>query len=156
MLPGSEPGDEQFVSRETPRPLVWTAYYYRGVVVLARIAEKLDHQDDANRFYLLAQKIREAFNKKWLDKKTNQYATGSQTANLLPLAMGITPSENEQAVLKNVIRDINQKHGGHLHTGNSGTTCLIDTLTKRGYGESMYNIATKTTYPGWGYMIKER
>jgi alpha-L-rhamnosidase len=155
MLPGPAPGREQFVSRETPRPLVWTAYYYRGVAVLARIAEQLGKQADARRYSLLAENIREAFNKEWLDKESNQYATGSQTANLLPLAMGITPRANEEAVLKNVIRDINEKYGGHLHTGNSGTTCMIDTLTQRGHGETMYKVATQTTYPGWGYMVEK-
>lgn len=155
MLPGPEPGREQFVSRETPRPLVWTAYYYRGVAVLSRIAERLGKQADAKRYSLLAENIREAFNKEWLDKESNQYATGSQTANLLPLAMGIAPRVNEEAVLKNVIRDINEKYGGHLHTGNSGTTCMIDTLAQRGYGEIMYKVATQTTYPGWGYMVEK-
>jgi len=153
MLPGPEPGREQFVSKETPRPLVWTAYYYRGVAVLARIAERLGRQADAKRYSLLAENIREAFNKEWLDKESNQYATGSQTANLLPLAMGIVPRVNEKAVLNNVIWDINQKYGGHLHTGNSGTTCMIDTLAQQGYGEIMYKVATQTTYPGWGYMV---
>jgi len=155
MLPGLEPGREQFVSRETPRSLVWTAYYYRGVTVLARIAERLGKQADAKRYALLAENIKEAFNKEWLDKESNQYATGSQTANLLPLAMGIVPRVNEEAVLKNVIRDINEKYGGHLHTGNSGTTCMIDTLAQRGYGEIMYKVATQTTYPGWGYMVEK-
>jgi len=155
MLPGPEPGQEQFVSKETPRELVWTAYYYRGAAVLSRIAKQLGQQADASRYSLLAEKIREAFNKKWLDKQGNQYATGSQTANLLPLAMGMVPRASEQAVLKNVIRDINEKYGGHLHTGNSGTTCMIDTLTQRGCGETMYRVATQTTYPGWGYMVEK-
>jgi len=153
MLPGPEPGGEQFVSKETPRPLVWTAYYYRGAAVLSKIAERLGEDADAKRYCLLAENIREAFNKEWLDRESNQYATGSQTANLLPLAMGIVPRAKEEAVLKNVIRDINEKHGGHLHTGNSGTTCMVDTLTQRGHGETMYKVATQTTYPGWGYMV---
>jgi alpha-L-rhamnosidase len=155
MLPGPEPGREQFVSKETPRPLVWTAYYYRGVVVLSRMAERLGEPADARRYSLLAENIREAFNKEWLDRESNQYATGSQTANLLPLAMGIAPRVNEEAVLKNVIRDINEKYGGHLHTGNSGTTCMIDSLAQRGYAETMFKVATQTTYPGWGYMVEK-
>jgi len=77
MLPGPEPGREQFRSRETPPPLVWTAYYYRGAAVLARIAETLGQQADAKRYRLLAENIREAFNREWLDTETNQYATGS-------------------------------------------------------------------------------
>jgi alpha-L-rhamnosidase len=138
MLPGPEPGREQFVSKETPRPLVWTAYYYRGVVVLSRMAERLGEPADARRYSLLAENIREAFNKEWLDRESNQYATGSQTANLLPLAMGIAPRVNEEAVLKNVIRDI-----------------MIDSLAQRGYAETMFKVATQTTYPGWGYMVEK-
>jgi len=46
------------------------------------------------------------------------------------------------------------EHDGHLHTGNTGTTCLIDTLTRYGRPEVMYQIATTPTYPGWGYMIE--
>ena len=30
MLPGAEPGKEQFISAETPRELVWTGYFYRA------------------------------------------------------------------------------------------------------------------------------
>jgi alpha-L-rhamnosidase len=57
--------------------------------------------------------------------------------------------------MKNVIRSITDDYGGHLHTGNSGTTCMIDTLTENGYGDVMYEVAAKTTYPGWGYMVKQ-
>jgi len=32
---------------------------------------------------------------------------------------------------------------------------MIDALTERGFGDVMYQVATTTTYPGWGYMVKE-
>ena len=153
MVPGPRPGEEQFRSKETPPALVWTAYYYRGAAVLARIAKRLGEEADARRYSVLAERIKEAFNRKWLDRRSDRYATGSQTANLVPLAMGIVPATSEKAVLENVIRNINEKYGGHLHTGNIGTICLIDTLTQRGYGDVMYKVATQTTYPGWGYMV---
>ena len=155
MLPGSEPGKEQFISKETPRSLVWTGYYYRGALVLSEIAGILGKTDDAERYAKLAKNIANAFNNKWLNSDTNSYATGSLTANFFPLALGIIPKANEDAVVKNIVRDIIEKYGGHLHTGNTGTTCMIDTLTEHGYGELMYKVATKTTYPGWGYMVKQ-
>jgi alpha-L-rhamnosidase len=155
MLPGPEPGKEQFISKETPRPLVWTGYYYRGASVLSQVAGLLGKADDAERYAKLAENIRDAFNKKWLNAGTSSYATGSQTANLFPLALGIIPRANEAGVLKNIIRDIVEKYAGHLHTGNTGTTCIIDTLTRHGCGDVMYEVANKTTYPGWGYMVKQ-
>ena len=30
-----------------------------------------------------------------------------------------------------------EKRGGHLHTGNTGTTCMVDTLAERGRGDVM-------------------
>jgi alpha-L-rhamnosidase len=154
MLPGSEPGEEQFVSKETPKKLVWTAYYYRGVATLARIAQKLGYEADAKHYFLLAENIKKAFNKKWLNPRANWYATASQTSNLLPLAMGLVPQENRDAVLQNLVNDINHKYDGHLHTGNSGTNCMIDSLSRLGYANVMYKIATKRTYPSWGYMVE--
>ncbi len=154
MLPGKSPGREEFISSETPRPLVWTGYYYRGARVVSRAAGLLGKADDAKRYGLLAEQIKDAFNKEWLNKKTHQYAGGSQTANLFPLALDIVPKANQAGVLKNVVREIVEKRGGHLHTGNTGTTCMIDTLTERGRGDVMYRVVTAETYPGWGYMVK--
>jgi len=155
MLPGKSPGKEEFISSETPRALVWTGYYYRGASIVSRAAELLGKGDDARRYSRLAEKIKQAFNTKWLNEDTNQYATGSQTANLFPLALGIVPKANEQGVVENLVRDIMDKRRGHLHTGNTGTTCMIRVLTDQGRGDVMYQVATTPTYPGWGYMVEQ-
>ncbi len=155
MLPGEAPGEEEFISSETPPPLIWTGYYYRDAYILSQVAKILGKPEDAERYSKLAEDIKAAFNREWLNKDTNQYATGSQTANLFPLVLGIVPKENEDGVLKNIIEDIMEKHNGHLHTGNTGTTCMIDALTEHGFGDVMYKVATTTTYPGWGYMVRK-
>jgi len=155
MLPGEAPGKEEFISSETPPPLVWTGYYYRSALIASQAAELLGKPDDAERYSRLAEKIKDAFNGKWLNAETSQYATGSQTANLFPLTLGLVPEANERGVMKNIIRSIVETHGGHLHTGNTGTTCLIDTLTERGCGDVMYQVASTPTYPGWGYMVEQ-
>jgi len=155
MLPGKSPGKEEFISSETPRPLVWTGYYYRGAWIVSQAAELLGKADDARRYARLAEKIKQAFNAKWWNKDTHQYATGSQTANLLPLALGIVPEAHAQRVVENVVRDITDKRGGHLHTGNTGTTCMVRVLADQGRPDVMYQAATTPTYPGWGYMVKQ-
>jgi len=155
MLPGLKPGEEQFISTETPKPLVWTGYYYRGAYVVSQIAKILGKTDDAHRYAKLAEDIKDAFNKKWLNKDTNLYAAGSQTANFLPLALGIIPEANEKGVVQSLVKDIIEKYKVHHHTGNTGTTCMVDTLTEYGYGDIMYKVATQTSYPGWGYMVAQ-
>jgi len=153
MLPGLKPGEEQFISTETPKSLVWTGYYYRGAYVVSQIAGILGKTDDARRYAELAEDIKDAFNGKWLNKDAGLYASGSQTAGFLPLALDIVPEANAKSVAQNLVKDIIHKYKVHHHAGNSGTTCMIDTLTKHGHGDTMYKIATQTGYPGWGYMV---
>ncbi len=155
MLPGDCPGTEEFISGETPPPLIWTGYFYRGAVVLSKAASLLGKTEDAERYARLAENIKSAFNDKWLNKKTGLYATGAQTANIFPLALEIVPEANLASVLKCVVQSITEKHGGHLHTGNTGTTCMIDKLTELGCGDLMYRVVNQTTYPGWGFMVAQ-
>jgi alpha-L-rhamnosidase len=154
MEPGESPGQEGYISTASPPPLIWTAYYYLDVSVMAQTAGVLGKQEDARHYAELAEKIKEAFNKKWLDPQQHRYATGTQTCNLVPLAVGLVPVAERAGVAKNVVDDIIEKHHGRFHTGDIGTVCMVDTLPDLGYNDILYKIATATTYPGWGYMVQ--
>ena len=155
MLPGRRVGEDSRMSAETPRPLLWTGTYYRTAAILSRAAALLGKDDDAERYAALADAIREAVNNEWLDKKASHYATGSQTSNLFPLALGIVPEEHEEGVVNSIVENILVKYEGHLHTGNIGTNSMMEALTRRGHGDVLYQVATTRTYPGWGYMIEQ-
>jgi alpha-L-rhamnosidase len=155
MLPGNAPGQEEFISTETPAPLVWTGYYYRGALVVSMAAQLLDKIEDARHYGQLAENIKKAFNDEWLNRETGFYATGSQTANIFPLALDIVPESNQAGVLKNLLRNITEERNGHLRTGNTGTTSMIDTLSRLGQGEVLYKTVTSPDYPGWGYMVAQ-
>ena len=64
------------------------------------------------------------------------------------------PEEREQAVLANLVRDIEENHAGHLSTGMLGTNALVNVLPRHGAADVMYRIATQTTFPSWGHMIE--
>ncbi len=155
MLPGAAPGEEEFVSSETPPPLLWTGYYYLGAAIVSKAAALLGKEEAAVQYSSLAEQIKDAFNSEWLDLDAHRYATGSQTANLFPLALGIVPQASEAGVVQDVVRNIVDKWGGHHHTGNTGVTCLIDTLTQHGQGDVLHDLVATPTYPGWGYMVAQ-
>ena len=155
MLPGDSPGMEEFISKETPPPLVWTGYYYIDSLIVSKIAGMLGKTDDAKRYARLAEDIKDAFNSEWLNEDTNQYADGAQTANLLALVSGMVPEASKDGVIENIIKSIKEEYKGHHHTGNTGTTCLLDALTKYGYGDVLYEAVTSPTYPSWGYMVEQ-
>ena len=155
MLPGDAPGKEEFISKETPSPLLWTGYYYRNVWIMAQVARILGKTDAAASYDRLAESIRTALNAKWLDASANRYATGSETAAIFPLSLGIVPEANRKGVLDGLVDDILVKRRGHLHTGNLGTACIMDALVGLGRSDVLYRVATTTDYPGWGYMVSQ-
>jgi alpha-L-rhamnosidase len=155
MLPGDVPGKEVFISQETPPALLWTGFYYNNVWILSQAAKILGMADDAAKYGRLAESIRSALNEKWLDEATGQYATGSQTSNIFPLALGIVPASVQQSVLDRLTDDIKNKRRGLLHAGSAGVTCIVDALPRLGASDLFYRVATNTDYPGWGYMVRQ-
>jgi len=101
----------------------------------------------------LVEEVREAFNKAFL--KEDHYATGSQTCDVLPLALDMVPQERVETVVKHLLRDIQVTHDNHLNTGIVGTRYLLEVLSKFSRADVAYIIATQTTYPSWGYMVRE-
>jgi len=141
--------------RHTPSALSSTAYYYFDTWILGQAAKILGKTEDAKRYKELAEQIKAAFNRKFFDKTTNQYATGSQTSNALALYLRMVPKERIDAVVKNLVDDITIKHKGHLSTGMIGANALAQALPEYGRADVMYTVATRTTFPGWGYMISK-
>jgi alpha-L-rhamnosidase len=79
----------------------------------------------------------------------------TQTSNLLPLAADIVPDESKTEVLESLLLNISRHHDDHLDTGIVGTKFLFDVLSKLEQGDVAFEIATKTSYPGYGYAIRE-
>lgn len=139
----------------TPGALTSTGYYYYSTLILFRIADILGKAEETKKYSKLAGCIKEAFNNRFLNKNTNQYASGSQCCNAFSLFLGLVPEENKKAVLKNLIEDIMVFHKGHFTTGILGTKYLMEVLTNHGRGDIAYTLVTQTTYPSWGYMISK-
>jgi alpha-L-rhamnosidase len=148
-----ENGYSHFFPRHTPAGLTSTAYYYYEVWILSQIAEVLHKSEDAGRYAALATNIKEAFNRRFFDSGSNQYATGSQTSNALALYLKLVPPDKVPAVMKNLVDDVVTKHNGHLSTGIIGSNALAQTLPQYGAADVMYRIATQTTYPSLGYQV---
>jgi len=153
MEPDREKGESSFRPKRTPPSLTSTAYYYFDTCILAQAARVLGKEDDYKRYSDLAKNIKDAFSREFFDESTNQYATGSQTSNALPLYLGMVPEGRENAVAKNLVEDIMINHDGHLSTGIIGTNALEQALPESGWANVFYVIATKTTFPSWGYEV---
>ena len=147
-------GKSSFAPKHTPAPLTSTAYYYYDAWIVAQVAGILGEAEDSRHYSALAENIKHAFNGKFLDQATNQYAGGSQTSNAIALYFGMVPEGREKAVAKNLAHDIMITHKGHLSTGIIGINALEQALPEFGLASVMYEIATQTTFPSWGYEIE--
>jgi alpha-L-rhamnosidase len=83
------------------------------------------------------------------------FARRSQTAQVLVLFSGIVPDEKKEKVLKELVEDITVPCGYHLNTGIIGTKYVLDVLSDFGHVDLAFKLLTQTSYPSWGYMIKE-
>ena len=121
--------------------------------LLSKIAEAIGEHEDARAYAKLADKIADAFNKRFLDKTKHFYGNNSQFSNALPLYLGIVPKAQRGGVIKNLVENV-EKRGRHLSTGTLGTKFILRVLTDIGRMDLAYAIATQKTYPSWGYMVE--
>ena len=146
-------GSSSFRPLHTPMPLTSTAYSQHCVWVLAQAARVLGEEEDARRYSALAGEIKEAFNREFLDRASNQYGGGSQTANAVALHLDLVPADRVEAVVANLVEDIRVRQNGHLTTGIIGTAALENALPRYGQAEVMAELVSQTTFPSWGEQI---
>ena len=154
LLSYSYYGDWVSVVR-TPGEFVSAAYYYYDVELLARMASVLGRTEDAQAYQQLAGQIRTAINQKFYDPATGNYANGSQTANAMALGLGLPSEETRGKVSGNLTNDVLYEHNTHLTTGFIGVKFIMPVLSDMGRSDLAYELAEQTTYPSWGYMIKQ-
>lgn len=138
---------------KTQGDFVSSFYYYYDVLLLTKMAEVLAYDAEIKTYGELAKRIKTAIHKKYYDENTKNYATGTQTANLLPLFLDIVPEEERGSVFENLRRNILYENNTHLTTGIIGTKYLLPVLSRFHSGDLAYELATQTSYPSWGYMI---
>ncbi|MEY4433404.1 MAG: hypothetical protein RLZZ44_1538, partial [Bacteroidota bacterium] len=114
------------------------------------------NQPETDKLYYenLAERIKSAFNTKFFNSTTYQYANNTVTANLLPLSFGMVSNDFEAKVFQNIVHEIEVTNKGHISTGVIGTQFLMRTLSAYGRPDLAYHLASNTTYPSWGYMAK--
>jgi alpha-L-rhamnosidase len=140
-------------ARKTDGAVLSTAFYYRILYILEKFAILLEKESDADAFSQQAEIIKSAFNDKYFNKDTKQYANNTVTSNLLPLCFGMVPDEYKEGVFENIVdKTMNESHG-HVSTGLVGIQWLMRGLSEYGRPDIAYKIATNTDYPSWGYMI---
>lgn len=142
------------VAQLTPVALTATAIYFEDAMALARIADILGRPDEASKYRAKAGEIGRAFSAKFLDAETGVYATGSQTAQAMPLALGLAPDRQEARVLGVLLKDIADR-GNAVTAGDVGYRYLLRALADTGRSDALFAMNNQSDKPGYGYQLAQ-
>ena len=133
---------------------VTTALFFKCVETVASSASILNEETAVKKYRALADSIRLAYNAAFFHPGQNTYGNGSQTEDILPLALNMAPPDRKEKVAEHLVHTILIEKDGHLDTGITGTEYIGDVLCDHGYGNLALQIFTQLTYPGFGHQIK--
>lgn len=147
-----EAGRGKSADKKYPSELISTAYYYHFTQLMMQFSKVIGKDEDREAFALLGEKIKLAFNQKFYNDK-GYYGTNLLTDNIIPVYFGMVPANQVEKVFKNITYTIEVTNNGHLSNGLVGVQWLMRCLNDYGRPDLAYTIATKKTYPSWGYMV---
>lgn len=130
---------------------VATADFHRSAAVMARVAELLGRASEATRYGLLANRVREAWQREFLGEDGG-VLPGTQADHVRALAFGLVPNEKRGAVAANLVGLI-RRVGMHLGTGFLSTPYLLPVLADTGHLDVAYALLFQDTEPSWLAMI---
>ncbi len=136
----------------TSKRLTASAILYQDLTTLAKIAAILDRSDDAKTYTEHANALRDAFNAALFHPEANSYDRNSQTANAMPLALGMVPEGARDGVLRSLVADI-EAHGYHVTAGDIGFHYVVRALTDGGRSDVLARMLSITTSPSYGYQL---
>jgi alpha-L-rhamnosidase len=76
-----------------------------------------------------------------------------QSAQAWPLAFGLVPDKERNRVRKFLV-ELTGDRQRRLTTGYASTKFAIQALSEAGRDDVIWQLATKTDYPSWGYMLR--
>ncbi|MDR1809161.1 MAG: glycoside hydrolase family 78 protein [Prevotella sp.] len=145
-------GDWVPVRSHSDKELTSSVYFFVDATILAKAARIFGKEADFRHYSALAQKIKDAVNRKFLNSGTGIYASGSQTELSVPLYWKIVPDELIAKVSQNLVAKVEETNY-HLDVGVLGAKALLNALSENGYADAAYKVAVQNTYPSWGWWI---
>lgn len=142
------------ISHRSKYLTVQNCLLYHAVTLLGRMAQLLDHPQDADRRQIQAEELKKSIWKHLYSKRKKRFRDGMrsrcihQGPNVVAFAYGLVPQEDAEAVLEYI-----------ADCGFGCSTLLmrmvLQTLFEHGRGERAYEILRSPDQPGWGYMINQ-
>ena len=112
----------------------------------------LGKTQDAVEYSKTSTEVKTSFNSTFFNPATKEYATGSQTANAMAVYMDLVETENREAVINNIIKDL-KANDNRLTAGDIGYRYLLQVLEDAGRSDVIFEMNNRSDVPGYGYQL---
>lgn len=138
----------------TSRALTATGIYYQDIITVAAAARVLGDPAEESRMEQLRDKVARAFQQRFYHPDQHDYDRDSQTANAMPLVLGLVPPQDRADVLQHLIADI-RAHNNHVTAGDVGFHYVVEALQDNGASNVLLDMLLRTDNPSYGYQLKQ-
>ena len=142
------PGESQLTSTG----ITATATQAANLSAMAEMAADAGHAADAGRYRARFSNTRVRFNRAFWRGAAGHYDTGSQTAQAMPLVVGLATGARADAALETLVQDVTGR-GYHPTAGDVGHRYFIQALAEAGRGDVLWRLATQTAVPSYGAQL---
>jgi hypothetical protein len=130
-----------------------TTHYLYQLQLASKIASVLGKKTDAAAYDAKATAVSAAIHGRFYSAGEYSYTNGDTLQLAFPLLTGVVPPDLRDGVRKRLVNTILVQNQGHLDTGMHGTYFVTKYLMETDRNDLIYEMASKTGYPGWGYML---
>lgn len=134
--------------------LTATAVYYQDILALAQAARVLGDSHETAQLQPLRAAVAAAFQQRFYHPDRHFYDRDSQTANAMPLVLGLAPPQDRDALLQHLIADI-RAHNNHVTAGDVGYHYVVDALMENGASDVLLDMLLRTDAPSYGYQLRQ-
>ena len=156
--PPAESQDKRGFIMETPEQREFFNNCYRILLWqdLANFAQRLGDTVEQKRCEERLAVLRPLVHKSFFDPEKNTYRVNRQAYLVIALRARIMPEELRPVIFKQLEHNIVVEKKGHLDCGLQGSYMLLDLLAQENRPDLAALIMGQETYPGWGFLLKER
>ena len=140
------------LTHQTSSSFTLTCTYYYLLGAMSEMATALGHTDDAAYWAQQATEVKTAFNNRFF--KEGVYEHGNQANYGMALYYGLVEEEHIALVAKKLAESV-KANDYSIKTGEIGLRPTLMSLAANGYNDIVYKMAKKTTYPSYGYWVKQ-
>jgi len=144
-------GDWLSIKDDTPKDVIYLAYFAHSTQLMAKAAKALSKEEDAVKYEKLYRQIQTAFQKAYVTDE-GRIKGDTQTDYVLALRYGLVNGPQREAAAKRLIELI-EGRDWHLSTGFIGTKDLMLVLSQIGRNDVAYRLLHNKTFPSWGFSI---